>query len=48
MPVFFYLDPEIEKDPHTKDVTQLTLSYTFFPIQDDEEEETAAVNTTST
>eukprot|EP00013_Stygamoeba_regulata_P000183 CAMPEP_0177635566 /NCGR_PEP_ID=MMETSP0447-20121125/3972_1 /TAXON_ID=0 /ORGANISM="Stygamoeba regulata, Strain BSH-02190019" /LENGTH=188 /DNA_ID=CAMNT_0019137367 /DNA_START=39 /DNA_END=602 /DNA_ORIENTATION=+ len=30
MPVFFYLDPEIEDDPSLKNVKQLTLSYTFF------------------
>lgn len=31
MPVLFYIDPAIDDDPETKDVTQFTLSYTFFP-----------------
>jgi cytochrome c oxidase assembly protein subunit 11 len=30
MPVFFYIDPEILKDPHCDAVRELTLSYTFF------------------
>ncbi|AIL65938.1 Cytochrome C oxidase assembly protein CtaG [Rickettsiales bacterium Ac37b] len=30
MPVSFYIDPEIEKDPYLEDVTAITLSYTFF------------------
>ena len=30
MPVSFYIDPEIENDPHMKDVKTITLSYTFF------------------
>ena len=30
MPVFFYLDPEFAYDPWMKDVTHITLSYTFF------------------
>ena len=39
MPVFFYLDPEMEDDPHMDGVKTLTLSYTFFPTQHKEEEE---------
>ncbi len=40
MPVFFYVDPEIEKDRNCDDVTDITLGYTFFRMnQDDEEEE---------
>jgi Cytochrome oxidase assembly factor len=31
MPVLFYIDPAIDDDPETQDVTQFTLSYTFFP-----------------
>lgn len=31
MPVLFYIDPAIDDDPETRDVTQFTLSYTFFP-----------------
>lgn len=30
MPVLFYIDPAIENDPNMKDVTVITLSYSFF------------------
>lgn len=30
MPVSFYIDPEIEKDPALKDIDTVTLSYSFF------------------
>lgn len=36
MPVFFYLDPEFATDPRMKGVSQLTLSYTFFKVEDEE------------
>ena len=39
MPVFFYIDPEFATDPKLATCSQLTLSYTFFKVKEDEEEE---------
>ena len=33
MPVVFFVDPGIEKDPDTKNVHEITLSYTFYPVE---------------
>jgi cytochrome c oxidase assembly protein subunit 11 len=33
MPVAFFIDPEIEKDPELKGLNTITLSYTFFPVK---------------
>ena len=37
MPVFFYIDREFATDPNMKDVNTLTLSYTFFKVNEEEE-----------
>ena len=33
MPVLFYLDPEIDSDINTQEVPEITLSYTFFAVE---------------
>ena len=42
MPVIFFVDPDIVNDPLLKDATTITLSYTFFPDEDAEQEITQA------
>ena len=34
-PVVYFVDPQFADDPETKDKTEITLSYTFFPAVDD-------------
>ena len=34
-PLSFWVDPAIASDPDTRDVTTITLSYTFFRSLDD-------------
>jgi cytochrome c oxidase assembly protein subunit 11 len=34
LPVAFYIDPKIENDPNLKEVDRITLSYTFFNINE--------------
>jgi cytochrome c oxidase assembly protein subunit 11 len=38
MPVFFFIDPEIVDDPQVSYVRSVTLSYTFFPTDEDEDD----------
>lgn len=33
MPVLFYVDKKIMDDPDNKDVQEITLSYTFYPVE---------------
>ncbi len=32
MPVIFYVDPKLVDDPDARSISEITLSYTFFPV----------------
>lgn len=34
MPVIFYVDPKIAEDPDASNVAEITLSYTFYPVDE--------------
>lgn len=42
MPVVFYVDPAIVEVPELKNLGAITLSYTFFPIEDGKPQQSAA------
>jgi cytochrome c oxidase assembly protein subunit 11 len=33
MPVIFYVDPAILNDPDARNISEITLSYTFYPVE---------------
>lgn len=41
MPVFFYVDPSIVKEPKLNGVNTMTLSYSFFKVSEDDDDEEA-------
>jgi cytochrome c oxidase assembly protein subunit 11 len=37
MPVVFFVDPKILKDPDAREISEITLSYTFYPVDSGKE-----------
>jgi cytochrome c oxidase assembly protein subunit 11 len=33
MPVIFYVDPKLREDEATRHIDEITLSYTFYPVE---------------
>jgi cytochrome c oxidase assembly protein subunit 11 len=33
MPVIFFVDPKLREDPETQHIDEITLSYTFYPVE---------------
>ena len=33
MPVIFFVDPKLRQDPNTAHIDEITLSYTFYPVE---------------
>jgi cytochrome c oxidase assembly protein subunit 11 len=33
MPVVFFVDPKLRQDPDTRHIDEITLSYTFYPVE---------------
>ena len=36
MPVIFFVDPKLRDDPDTDHIDEITLSYTFYPVENPE------------